>query len=142
MPRLDVGEWQTLRRDVKRAMTDHGVEMDVLARRVGFAYQTLSQCLQTTRVPSALMTNGLRGWLESLPQAVAQSPNRPDGDHEATPLEAETLKRLKARRHATPLTSGTLAETIGVGADDLTKALAGLPVASEAASRLADWATT
>lgn len=48
--------------------------------------------------------------------------------------------RLRAKRRPIPMTSTSLAETIGCTADELDAAIAGKAVSAAAAERLAAWA--
>ena len=59
----------------------------------------------------------------------------------ASPLEIETLKALKQKRHRTALTSGTLAEQLGIDVTEFDAAISGQAVSAAAASRLQTWAT-
>jgi hypothetical protein len=56
-------------------------------------------------------------------------------------LAAEALRARKRKRHATPLTSHTLAGELGLEAGELARALAGEAVSVAAAKRLATWAS-
>jgi hypothetical protein len=54
----------------------------------------------------------------------------------AAPLEPAMLKTVRRRRHATALTTHTLAEQLGLAADELDAAINGQPVPQAAAERL------
>ena len=150
--------WLQLREQVKTTMRQRQLDLAGLAAAIGRSVGTTVNTMQKRSLPSTTILALLRAFAAGPaagPEPAAApathcapvTPSTPptatagpaNGDLH-TPLAAETVKALKAKRRTVPLTSHTLAGQLGLADGELARALAGEAVSTAAAERLQAWA--
>lgn len=158
-------EWLHLRKQVRAEMARLQLDMAGLAAALGRKVSTVTNVMTKCSAPSTVIADLLREFLLAgpgtpavaateaaatppthsapvrvpTPSAAVQAARNGDDLHVGEPLAEDALKALKRKRHATPLTSHTLASQLGLEAGQLSRALAGEAVSAAAAERLAAW---
>jgi hypothetical protein len=164
--RLAAREWLALRRQVDAELRRRGLDREALAPLLGLAVETVRSALARQRSPSGGIVARLHAFLAetgrlskvaNVGEAAGAAPGKavqpaepaaasggwagPQPAHASAVAagRAELAKQVKAKRRLVPVTSPTLAQTIGVTLEDLDAALAARPVPPIAAERLAAW---
>ena len=158
-------DWLRLREQVRTEQARRGLDRAELARVLGLAASTLGKTLNHRTAPSRPITDRLTRFVADLgatpvakgvqtagPGEDGAGPSRPptpsprqengqgtEGVGGEDPIQ-ELAKRLRRKRRPLPLTSTSLAASIGVEPDELDNAIHGKPVPPQARLRLEAWA--